>query len=50
MGSPQIKRLTRGGCHASVKPTGELECRKVLDRVEDGHGDDDELPFGEEPL
>ena len=44
-GRPRQESPTGGGCYTSVQPTGELECRKVLDRVENGHGGDNELPF-----
>lgn len=38
--------LTGRGCYASVQPARELERCEVLDRVENGHGGDNELPFG----
>ena len=44
-GRPRQESLTRGGCHTSVQPTRELECCEVLDRVENGHGGNNELPL-----
>lgn len=42
--------LTGVGRHASVQPACEREGRKILDRVKDGHGGDNELPFWQEPF
>lgn len=38
--------LTGGGCYTSVQLTRQPERCKVLDRVENGHSGDNELPFG----